>query len=203
SLWERSLSTDMQYSLQLRDVHVSAAPTVPYTVSFKTSRFNDLPAHVQYCEELFNTAASEPLLNPASFAIDMSLFMQQIETLVQPGFDDAVERFYLDFMGVESGKLSPSPEQDFVSFIAGFDEDGEPLVWGMVIELTEPILGKEGVTATGFTNAFPVGDLGVYKDVGGTLLFRDVSGSRLLLFKRNNAGVFIPLTGTVTIPFRF
>jgi hypothetical protein len=203
SLWERSLATDMQYSLQLKDVHVNEAPTVPYTVSFTTSRFNDLPAHVQYCEALFNTAASEPLLNPASFANDMASFMQQVETHMQPGFDDAVERFYLDFMGVESGKLSPSPEQDFVSYVAGFDEDGEPLVWGMVIELTEPMLGKEGVTATGFTNAFPGDDVGVYKDAGGTVLFRDVSGSRLLLFKRNNTGVFIPLNGTITIPFHF
>jgi hypothetical protein len=202
SIWERSLAIDTRYSLQLKDIHIPGSPVVPYTISFKTSRFIDLTTHLQYCNALFNVAATEPLLNPAGFATEMNAFIERIQAGLQPGWDDAVENFYLDFLGVESGKLSPSPEQDFVSFIAGIDAVGEPLIWGIVIELTEPILGKEGVT-TNLVPAFPSMDTGVYQNGAGILLLRDISGSRLLLFQRDGSGIFIPVTSTVSLPFNF
>jgi hypothetical protein len=202
SVWERSLLPDTRYSLQLKDIHVADSPTVPYTISFKTSRFENLTIHVGYIQGLFENVATEPLLSPGTFDTDMQAFLSAIQSGEIPGFDYAVEKFYLDFLGVESGKLSPSPDQDYVSFIAGIDETGQPLTWGVVIELTEPVLGKEGVS-TDLIPAFPGSEKGVYSNADGLLLLRDVSGSRLLLFQRDAASAFIPFTGTATIEFQF
>jgi hypothetical protein len=202
SVWERSLQPDTRYSLQLKDIHVAESPTVPYTISFKTSRFEDLTTQIQYIQDLFEEVVTEPLLSPESFDTDMQTFLNAILSGEQPGFDDAVEKFYLNFLGVESGKLSPSPDQDYVSFIAGMDENGQPLTLGIVIELTEPILGKEGVS-TDLLPAFPGPEKGVYNNGGGLLLLRDVSGSRLLLFKRDTSSAFISFTGTASLEFQF
>jgi len=199
SIWERTLATNTRYSLQLKHENNG---TVPFTISFLTSAFRDFSEHVQYVTRLFDTAGKSPLLNGTSFANNMRDFRDTVMTGTQNGYDDAIEKFYLEFLGVETGKLSPLPDQDYVSIILTTNEVGETITWGIAIELREPLLGKEGVTFD-MSDIMPGKLIGMFITPDNTLLMRDFSGSRILLFKQAPDTSIIPFEDPISLTCSF
>ncbi|MEJ7736995.1 MAG: hypothetical protein WKF97_06175 [Chitinophagaceae bacterium] len=202
SIWERNLVVNTRYSLQLKDIHEPDQPKVPFTISFKTSRFRNMTQHVQYIENLFVTGAQDPLLDAPFFSNQMVAFINSIRDNTQAAFDKAIETFYLNFLGVDGGKLGPAPEEDYVSYIVGLSGVGDPEIWGIAIELVEPLIGKEGVSVDPVV--LPgLEEKGIIITADNILIMRDASGSRILLFFAVTDTAFATITADITLDFVF
>ncbi len=199
SIWNIALATDTRYGLLLKDTHDN---TIPFSISFRTSKHQDFNTHVQYVQDLFETPGNDALINPASFVGDFNTFLDNIELGGIPTYDGAIEKFYLDFLGVESGKLSPLPDQDYVSFIVTSNAGGGMETWAIVIELNEPLLGKEGVWIDTLDPYIPGTDSGIFRTAGGLMLLRDHSGTRIILINRPG-GIVSQFSSAISLTMTF
>jgi hypothetical protein len=157
---------------------------------------------VQYIQDLFETPGNDALINPASFVGDFNTFLANIETGAIPSYDGAIEKFYLDFLGVESGKLSPLPDQDYVSFIVTSNAGGEMETWAIAIELNEPLLGKEGVWIDTLAPYIPDINTGIFQTASGVMLLRDHSGTRIILVN-SPGGIVSQFTSPISLTMTF
>ncbi|NOX93053.1 MAG: hypothetical protein GXP18_11590, partial [Gammaproteobacteria bacterium] len=203
SVWQRTLQTDTRYSLQLKDESNPDSPKIPFTISFNTSIFPDLSSHVTHVESLFNAVEQDPLFNVSTFSSECIILINNILFGSISGFDESVEKFYFDFMGVEGGRLNPLPTGDYASYLVGINSSGESEIWGFAIESGEPLLGKEGISIAikpGFeSHALK----GIYVTDNDLCLIRDRSGSRVIILNSADLTSFQRFTSDITLDIAF
>lgn len=202
NVWDISLNTDTRYSLQLADTHDEDTIEIPFTVSFKTSKFKNLTEHTEYVESLFdNDIEQVPIINP-DFETTLSSILANVASGAQVGFDDLIDLLYRELTAIDDGRIGEDPNADTVAYLIQQDASGVNQVMGVVIEMDEPIIGKEGVKV----NHLPAFDLYATQGiiVTNTLsIIRDTSGSRLIIFNSNNLTSFSPIANNSPININF
>ena len=208
-VWQKELETNTPYALQLVNTH-PAEDRIEQNVSFVTSRFADLQEHVAHTAGLFAAAIHIPVLDHAGAEATLAAAVGGALSGALPTHDHLVERIYRELLGEDTGRLAlryGSAGTDFAAYLVGRDMLGNLHTWGAVIELGEPILGKEGVTVTNLTAG-----MGGHTDKGlyfiGTgaqrgLVVRDFSASRLLLLHTPDGGVFTGLPPSSELSLQF
>jgi hypothetical protein len=197
-VWARNLVPAMDYSLQLEDSS-QPDPRAAYSVSFRTSRYESFEEHVARAQDLFADATQVPVLHQATAAATLGSIIGGVAAGTRAGFDDAVEEVYRSLLGISNARLGPlfgAGEHGFAAGIVG-REAGALRLWGMALELAEPLVGKEGVEVL---NRKPgsegLADRGIFLTLFNgqhRLLLRDRSGSRVLIFNAADAGTFTPI----------
>ncbi|RIK35470.1 MAG: hypothetical protein DCC55_30220, partial [Chloroflexi bacterium] len=184
NVWTPELLPDSHYAVQLTDHSTEPAQT-PYAASFRTSRHLTFAAHVTHVQGLFDQALHAPVLSHATAAQTLSSVLGPVRDGLAPGFDYAVETIYRQLLGIDGGSLRTFfnvAAADQALYLVG-QQDGRLVVWGIAIELDEPLLGKEGVHLEQLApDLRHLAARGILVTDQNRLLVRDQSGSRLLIF---------------------
>lgn len=207
--WQPQLATDRDYSLQLTDLRPGA--TAPLMVrSFRTSRFASFAEHSAHVESLFAEAHVIPVLDPAGVPQALSALCLAVMEGRAPGNDALVEAIYRTVLGIDGGSLRQhlgQPAGDLAGYLVGHDSSGGA-AWGMVLELDEPLLGKEGLSLLGRVAAGAealVGKgLSLIEESGRRrLLIHDSAGTRVIVLNSADAVTFMPFQVPVVISLRY
>ena len=207
-VFERNLIPDTYYSLQLEDSS-KAQPHIPYTVSFKTSRYKKLKPHVQAYQKLWLQPVQLPVLDHHTAAATLQSNIGAVINGEATGFDAAIEKIYQQLLGTNGGRLAPlyGTNGDLVAHLISRDANGVVHTWGHVIEFSEPLLGKEGVRLQHLKpSAEALQAQGIYSTKKATqerILLVDRSGSRMLVLNSKNGSTFKTLQTQTTIGFEF
>jgi hypothetical protein len=215
NVWKRGLLPDSHYSLQLTDNRNSLGnnssdpPKVPFSVSFKTSRFASLVAHVEHAQSLFGDVVQIPVLDNATAPETLRNIIGAAIDVDGSGHDEAVEAVYRRLLGINSGRLASvysTAGQEIAASFVGRNRN-QLAVWGLALELTEPILGKPGASVLHVTNttdfSFQRGILLTQLTGENRLVLRDSSGARVLIFNSSDGHIFNPITTATQVDFQF
>ncbi|HUM67639.1 MAG TPA: hypothetical protein PLK31_02180 [Chloroflexota bacterium] len=203
--WARALTPDMRYSLQLTEATDPDASRIPFNVSFHTSRYADFAAHADAVLELLPTAGSHPVANSDTAVNDIAAFIAGVHNGTIPPADGAVERFYRDILSQDGGRLGSDPNQDYMSFLVGLDpaNPGNELVWGVVLELVEPLIGRDSIFLNAKANIEAWQAKGITLTNENYLILRDASASRVIILNSADGQSFAPFTSDIALALSF
>lgn len=207
-VFERSLLTDTFYSLQLEN-SASTPVKIPYTVSFKTSKYKALKPHVLAYQKLWQDAAQIPVLDHNTTAATLSSIITPVLNGNAVGFDATIEKIYQQVLGIDGGKLAPlyGTNGDLTAHLIAKDTNGDMHCWAKVIEFSEPLFGKEGVNLTNIKagtkalNAFGIYHTKVASQQRFILV--DHSGTRMLILNTTDGVTFKTLKTATKVHFEF
>jgi hypothetical protein len=207
TLWETQLELDTAYSLQLHDEGHNPS-RVGFSANFLTSRYSAFPDHVNHVNTLYTDAPELPVLDNASAPATLSQVISAVINGTAPGFDDAVEAIYQRLLGVRYPRLAfqfgGTPDDIGVYFVG--DDGTQKQVWGMALELTEPLLGKDGVILDNILANVSVPSEGIFitnVNAQSRLILRDRSGSRVLVFNSADGTTFAPMEANTRLNLHF
>ena len=189
-VWQAQLAPARDYSMQLTDLRPGATPPL-WSRSFRTSAFRTFAAHVAHAVDLLSRAEVLPVVDAAAAGADPR----------EPDRRGA-ERRRARPRCAGRGDLprpprhrrrQPAPAlrragRRLRRPLIGRDETGEKL-WGVVLELDEPLIGRQGVSVTSIR---PMPSAG-----GAGALRRRRGGERLLLVS-DSAGTRVIILGSAT-----
>jgi hypothetical protein len=207
TLWETQLELDSAYSLQMHDEgHVPGRNG--FSASFLTSRYASFPDHVNHVNGLFADAPELPVLDNASAPTILSGVIGAVINGTAPGYDDAVEAVYQQLLGLRYPRLAyqfdDAPDDVGVYLVGG--AGAQKQVWGIVLELAEPLLGKDGVGLDNVLSSVGLPSEGIVViTIGGQnrLILRDRSGSRVLIFNSADGITFAPIQSGTRLDMHF
>lgn len=202
NVWDISLSTDTRYSLQLADKHDVSNVEIPFTMSFKTSKFTNLSTHTIYVESLFDNEIEQVPIIDAAFETTLSNTFAAVTAGTLVGFDDLVDRLYLDLAGIDDGRIGEDGNVDTIAYLIQQDAMGINQVMGVIIELDEPIIGKEGVIVSNNPAFNQHAAQGIIVTDNMSII-RDTSGSRLIIFNSNDLTTYNPMIDNMGINIKF
>jgi len=202
NVWDISLLTDTRYSLQLADKHDLSNVEIPFTMSFKTSKFTNLHTHTSYVESLFDNDIEQVPIIDTTFETTLSNTLAAVAAGTLVGFDDLVDRLYLDLAGIDDGRIGENENVDTVAYLIQQDAIGINQVMGVIIELDEPLIGKEGVIVS-HKPAFNQHAAQGIIVTNNMSIIRDTSGSRLLIFNSDDLTNFNSMIDNMGINITF
>lgn len=203
--WAKVLAPDMRYSLQLTDDSDPDDVRVPFNVSFHTSRYSDFAAHTTAVMDLVPDAGRTPLANSQGIKNQLAAFMQGVYNGTIPSYDGAVEQFYRQILGQDGGRLGPDASQDYMTFLVSIDpaDPTNELVWGVVLELVEPLIGKESVMLKAKADIESWQKRGIILTTEDYLILHDASASRVIVVNSSNGGDFGPFESDINLALDF
>lgn len=207
-IFERNLLPDTFYSLQLEDSSKSKV-SIPYTASFKTSKFKHLEAHVKSYQSLWETPTQLPALDHDTVETSLINIINPVILGNASGFDNAIEKLYQQILGINGGRLAQlyGSKNDLVAQLVSKDNIGQLHVWGHIMEFSEPLLTKEGVHLKNLkTGTETLKDKGIYITKINTqnrLILVDHSGSRMVILNSTNGTNFNTIQTDSVVEFEF
>lgn len=203
--WARVLAPDMRYSLQLTDDSDPAAPRTPFNVSFHTSRYANFDDHADAVLDLLPAAGSNPVANSETAASDIAAFISGVRNGTIPPFDGAVERFYRDILSQDGGRLGSDPSQDHIAFLVGLDpaDPSNEVVWGVVLELVEPLIGRDSIFLNAKANIESWRAKGITLTSEDYLVLHDASASRVIILNSADGQSFAPFNDELKLALNF
>jgi hypothetical protein len=207
-VWQAQLATARDYSMQLTDLREGATGPL-WSRSFRTSAFRAFAEHVAHVEGLLADAQVLPVVDAMAVRQTLTGLVGAARSGAAPGRDALVEAVYRDLLGIDGGSLRRhfgAPDADFAGHIIGRDDTGEKL-WGIVLELDEPLIGRPGVSLPDLVldDAEALAAHGLYLiDKGGErqLLVTDSGGTRVVILSSGDAVEFAPFEAEVEIALR-
>jgi hypothetical protein len=196
-IWAQALETDTAYALQLQDTGQSPAQA-RFNRSFTTSHFPSLTDHAEYVQNLFATAVQVPIQNDFVASLFLRQTVMPVTSGAVQGFDHAIETLYRKVVNIDGGRLGDfygRTGEDFVAYLVT-NAGTSPKVWGIVIELAEPLLGKDGVQLLDQVGSTANQARGLYFTLVNNqerLVLRDRSGSRVVILNSANGVMFAPI----------
>ncbi|HEX2125795.1 MAG TPA: hypothetical protein VHF45_04470 [Thermoleophilaceae bacterium] len=207
-VWQAQLSTGRDYSMQLTDLRPGATSPL-WSRSFRTSAFRTFPEHVEHAEVLLADAQVLPVVDATTVRQTLAGLVGAVRSGAAPGRDALVEAIYRELLGIDGGSLRRhfGVAADFAGYVIGRDETGERL-WGMVLELDEPLIGRQGVSLTDLVpaDAEALAAQGLHlvdKGDERQLLVADSAGTRVIVLNSGDAVDFAPFGGEVKIALRY
>lgn len=207
-VFERNLLPDTYYSLQLEDAS-EAKIKIPYTVSFTTSKYEKLKPHVLAYQKLWNNAAQLAVIDHHTASATLHAIINPIMSGNATGFDTAIEKVYQQLLGFNGGRLAPiyGSQGDLAAHLVSRDENGTLHTWAQVIEFSEPILGKEGVSISNIkpgTEIFQKQGIYITKIASQhRLILIDHSGSRMIIINSKDGITYNEIQTNSILDFRF
>ena len=204
-VWTSDLQTNMPYSLQIKNTSAAELEDIPFNVSFTTSRHRTMSDHIAAVENLFDPAGQQPVSDSSTVATQLKALIQAIIEGQSPAFDHAVEDIYRRLLSQDGGTITDGGQQDAAAFIVGIDETtAKQHIWGVLIELSEPLIRKEGVSLDNIKPAFSaLAEKGLLITLNDLVIVHDASGSRMFIFHSDNAEDFTPFDTDIELVFRF
>lgn len=205
-VWQARLATGRDYAMQLTDLRPGAT-TPLWSRSFRTSAFPTFADHTAHVKALFDEAHVLPIVDSGTIRQTLGGLVASAMAGTSPGRDALVEAIYRDVLGVDGGSLRRHfgvPDEDFAGHIIGRHESGEKL-WGMVLELDEPLFGRTGVSPHGLVEleAEERAARGLYLVSKGYLLVVDSAGTRLVVLSSLDGVTFTPFEAPLEIELRY
>jgi hypothetical protein len=208
-IWQAQLATKSAYSLQLTDLR-DGATSPHWGRSLRTSAFATFAAHTAYVEALVAEAGVLPVVDAGAAPEVLAAAIGAARAGSAPGRDGLVEALYRNLLGVDGGSLRRhfgAPGADFAGHIVGRQDDG-PCVWGVVLELDEPLVGRDGVSLPNRTapDAEALAERGLqFVDEAGLplLLVADTAGTRVIVFRSPDGVSFTPFEADAPLSLRF
>ncbi len=204
-IWAGALLKDMSYSLQMVDSSDPNELKTPVNISFKTSRYESFGEHMAAIANLVMNGRLEAVANSSSVSTDIENFIKLMTHFDGPAysFDGAIERFYRDILSLDGGSIGNTNNEDSLTFLVGIDPDDSSetgvLIWGVVIELTEPLLSKAGI-ALNVEDSYSLWlDVGLNKTTDGYLILRDLVASRMIILNTVDGLTFTPFTDDINL----
>jgi hypothetical protein len=154
---------------------------------------------------LLPAAGSTPVTSSDTAASDLAAFITGVRTGAIPPFDGAVERFYRDILSQDGGRLGSDPTQDHIAFLVGLDptDPTNELIWGVVLELVEPLVGRDSVFLNAKANIEAWQAKGITLTGEDYLILRDVSASRVIILNSADGQTISPFTNDVALALNF
>jgi len=195
-VWERALTPDSWYSLQLHDTSNPALLKTPFSVRFKTSKYRLPLDHTRAIEALFEEAVQIPMVDHLAVSSALASEFAGILGSDELAHDALVERLYARLLGLDGGRLAPlyGHGQDLAAYLVDRDASGSLQVWGIAVELAEPLFTKEGMEISGVPaareQARDRGIIFIQNGPQNRIVCHDRSGSRMLIFNSADAVQF-------------
>lgn len=202
NVWDISLNTDTRYSLQLADKHDAANVEIPFTMSFITSKFTNLLAHTVYVESLFDNEIEQIPIIDAAFETTLSNTLAAVAAGTLVGFDDLVDKLYLDLAGIDDGRIGEDGNVDTIAYLIRQNALEVNQVIGVIIELNEPLIGKEGIIVNNKPAFNQHATQGIIVTNNMSIIM-DTSGSRLIIFNSNDLNTYNPMIDNMGINITF
>ncbi|MCB0121503.1 MAG: hypothetical protein KDE58_04625 [Caldilineaceae bacterium] len=204
--WETPLATNSAYALQLEDSgRVPARPA--YRAAFRTSRFASFDAHLDHLHTAIAEAQQIPVLDGDNVGTTLSTIIHELIAGEQFGMDGVVERFYRQLLGINAGRLADRfgrPGEEFVAYLTAGTNPDYFTVWGIVLELSEPLIGREGVIVEESVAAMNhLAPLGILVTESDHFLVHDRAGARLLIFNSGDGVNFERIRSDVELNLRY
>lgn len=197
--WETPLATASAYSLQLEDSGQTPARPA-HSIAFRTSRFASFTEHIDALHSTLADAQQIPVLDDATIAARLGTIIGQLISGEQFGMDGVIERFYRELLGINAGRLADllgQPDEEFVAYLTSGSDPDEFDVWAIVLELTEPVIGREGVIledqVAGMEHLAAMGILVTQVGNESRLLVHDRAAGRVLIFNSVDGINFSPI----------
>jgi hypothetical protein len=209
-IFERRLEPDTRYALSVEDTSLSRPSDLPpYRAAFRTSHFKTFSAHLGAANALMASPVEVPLVGSDPTQILAPIFAD-VSSGALAGYDDLVEAIYRRALAHETGRLAPEfgTGGEVAAQMVAQTSQGTVTAFGFALELTEPLIGKEGV-GFGGTAIDPPATLrnkGIALQQAGTqvlMTVRDRSGSRLLVFRSASASTFAPILSPLQLHLTF
>ena len=209
-IFDRALQPDTRYALSVEDTSLPKQPNPPpFRSAFRTSRHKGFVDHVAHANGLLADPVQIPLLGNDPAALLAPVFATAAAGDLS-GEDALVEALYRRALGHEPGRLAAEygPGGDVAAALVACMPDGSLAAFGMALELSEPLLGKDGVSLASTAASLPAALEGkgiARRTVAGSSLLcvSDRSGSRLLVFRSADAAAFQPILSPVALPVAF